>query len=150
MSRCGYSDDHDDLALGRWRGQVTSSICGKRGQVFLHKALAALDAIPDKKLYPNKLQGKDNCFCVVGAVAHHQGINITDTEDDDYFYLAQLMDVSQQMIQELFYKNDEEFTYFSPVPERGFLNESSPEKRWKLMRDWVASQIKTEGLTGAI
>ena len=73
MSRSGYSDDYDDdqLAFGRWRGQVSSSIRGKRGQLFLRKVLVALDAIPDKKLYPNKLHGKDNCFCVVGAVAHH-------------------------------------------------------------------------------
>jgi hypothetical protein len=45
MSRSGYSDDLDPLALGRWRGRVASAMRGKRGQAFLREMLAAMDAM---------------------------------------------------------------------------------------------------------
>src|SRR5262245_16738600 len=34
----------------RWRGAVHAAIFGKRGQAFLTELLAALDALPEKKL----------------------------------------------------------------------------------------------------
>ena len=56
MSRCGYSEDFDDpLELGRWRGQVESALRGKRGQRFLRELIAALDALPQKRLVENAL-----------------------------------------------------------------------------------------------
>jgi hypothetical protein len=57
MSRSGYSDDCEDvLAWGRWRGRVASAIRGKRGQAFLKELLAALDALPEKRLVANDLK----------------------------------------------------------------------------------------------
>lgn len=57
MSRSGYSEDYDGdhWDLIRWRGAVASSIRGKRGQAFLREALAALDAMPEKKLITGDL-----------------------------------------------------------------------------------------------
>jgi hypothetical protein len=46
MSRSGYSDDHSEWDLIRWRGAVASAIRGKRGQAFLRELLVALDAMP--------------------------------------------------------------------------------------------------------
>ncbi|GEM_PF-1710263 len=50
MSRAGYSDDCDSWALIRWRGPLSSSIRGKRGQLFLRDMLSALDAMPGNRL----------------------------------------------------------------------------------------------------
>ena len=55
MSRSGYSEDCDGWALVRWRGAVKSAIRGQRGQAFLRELLAALDAIPDKRLIAEEL-----------------------------------------------------------------------------------------------
>jgi hypothetical protein len=51
VSRSGYVDDMcDEWALIRYRGAVASAIRGKRGQAFLREMLAALDAMPEKRL----------------------------------------------------------------------------------------------------
>jgi hypothetical protein len=54
MSRSGYTDDVEySWRSIMWRGRVVSAIRGKRGQALLRDLLAALDAMPDKRLYPN-------------------------------------------------------------------------------------------------
>jgi hypothetical protein len=56
MSRSGYCEDMDDQwAHIRWRGAVTSAIRGRRGQAFLREMLAALDAMPEKRLVAGAL-----------------------------------------------------------------------------------------------
>lgn len=56
MSRSGYTEDCDDnWQLIRWRGAVASAIRGKRGQAFLRELLAALDAMPEKRLIADAL-----------------------------------------------------------------------------------------------
>ena len=51
MSRSGYVDDMcDQWAMIRYRGAVRSAIRGRRGQAFLREMLAALDAMPEKRL----------------------------------------------------------------------------------------------------
>ncbi len=50
MSRSGYVDDIDNLALINWRGAVKSAIQGKRGQAFLRALVDALDAMPETSL----------------------------------------------------------------------------------------------------
>ena len=55
MSGSGYNDDCDGWALIRWRGAVASAIRGRRGQAFLRDLLAALDAMPDKRLVADAL-----------------------------------------------------------------------------------------------
>lgn len=68
MSRSGYCDDYDcdPLPLGRWRGQVASAIRGKRGQAFLRELVAALDAMPEKRLIANDLEQAGN-VCAIAA-----------------------------------------------------------------------------------
>jgi hypothetical protein len=61
MSRSGYYDDCDDwLAHGRWRARVASATRGKRGQKFLRDLLAALDAMPVKRLITEHLSTDGN------------------------------------------------------------------------------------------
>lgn len=68
MSRAGYSDDLDPLDLGRWRAQVLSALRGKRGQAFLRDLIAALDAMPEKRLVSGDLQDETGCVCALGAL----------------------------------------------------------------------------------
>jgi len=56
MSRSGYIEDWDDQwGLICYRGAVKSAIRGRRGQAFLREMLAALDALPEKRLITEEL-----------------------------------------------------------------------------------------------
>lgn len=44
MGRHGYTDDSSTWDYIRWRGQVASSVRGKRGQEFLKELVDSLDA----------------------------------------------------------------------------------------------------------
>lgn len=64
MSRHGYTDSCDDnFALIRWRGAAKSAIRGKRGQAFLRELLAALDAMPEKRLIARELVDDSQLDC---------------------------------------------------------------------------------------
>jgi hypothetical protein len=72
MSRSGYQDYTDQWEVIRWRGAVRSAIRGKRGQAFLREMLAALDALPDKRLIRNELEVNGE-YCALGAVGPAAG-----------------------------------------------------------------------------
>lgn len=57
MSRSGYSDEEAEPGqFAMWRGQVASAIRGRRGQALLREMLAAMDAMPVKRLIANSLR----------------------------------------------------------------------------------------------
>lgn len=145
MGRSGYSEDYGDddpLALGRWRGAVRSAQNGKRGQAFLRECLAALDAMPEKKLYSGHLVGEDGSCCTMGAVVKARGLEVpeiireieAEAEECDYQmgeaadYAADLLDIAHALAREIAYENDE-------------VCWKSPEERWAHMRRWVANRI---------
>jgi hypothetical protein len=159
MSRAGYSDDCDDpLAEGRWRAAVRSAMRGKRGQAFLREALAALDAMPDKRLVREHLVvtgwqpwwdgdeiivGGDvltdrrgvelpmGSVCLLGAVGQARGMpDIADLDPDDMETVAPAFGIADAMAREIVYWND----------EGGDRNET-PEQRWTRMRAWVEAKI---------
>lgn len=162
MSRSGYSDDWDCdtdsvLAMGRFRAQLRSATKGKRGQKFLKGILEAMDAMPEKKLYPNVLVndgigGLDDLIvggdelvdesgnvlpmgavCAMGAYAKHNAIDASAVDPEDPPQVAALFDVAEQLVCEIAYKND----------ECGRYNET-PEQRFIRMRSWIASLIKSD------
>ena len=171
MSRAGYSDDCDDyLAKGRWRGALRSAIRGKRGQAFLKEMLAALDAIPNKRLVANVLEQtewdedgnklvlvKDGDVCAFGAVGRARGTEmpIIDEDDDDVaHYVCRTFGTVDTVTREIMYQNDEG-GIGRRVPEPNVRQgewdcwgyrwlPETPEERWTRMRKWVKSQIKTE------
>lgn len=60
MSRSGYTDDGWDDESAQWasiryNGALKSAIRGKKGQAFLKDLLAALDAMPEKRLIREQL-----------------------------------------------------------------------------------------------
>lgn len=128
MSRSGYSDDIDQWALIRWRGQVASAIRGKRGQQFLRDLVAALDAMPEKRLITNSLEEGGN-VCAIGSVGKARGVDMTGLDPDDSETVAHAFNIADQLAREIVYENDE-----GPYAE-------TPEERWSRMRAWAAANL---------
>lgn len=143
MSRSGYSDDIDNWDLIRWRGQVASAIKGKRGQSFLLELLAALDALPVKRLIADELEALDlitcshwglfeaESVCAIGAVGRRRGIDMTKLDPSDYSTVAGTFNIAEQLAQEIVCMND----------EMGGWRET-PEARFTRIRAWAVSQIR--------
>lgn len=135
MSRSGYSDDCDGWALIRWRGAVASAIRGKRGQAFLREALAALDAIEDKRLIAGELVDHKGEFCTLGAVGKCRGLDLKTIDYDDRESVAAAFGIPVALAAEIMFENDDDYW-----PRSG----KEAEIRWSQMRAWVAKQIKEQ------
>lgn len=128
MSRHGYSDDCENIAM--WRGVIASATRGKRGQAFFRALLEALDAMPDKRLVAHELQTDEGSVCALGCLGKARGVDLDSVETEDWSKLGELFDIAPQLAQEVMYVNDEDF--------RG---RHSPEERWHVVRNWAARQI---------
>jgi hypothetical protein len=166
MSRSGYTDDiEDNWRLIMWRGRVASAIRGKRGQALLRDLLAALDAMPDKRLYPNRFGTADGEFCALGALGAARGTKMDDLGDADdgcdERLVAERFGVAAPLVQEIMYENDEyidewewvDVEICGPVrpgyPDYGRHRKSvrvqqanAPQQRWLHMRNWVQRNLK--------
>lgn len=131
MSRSGYSDDCENWSLIRWRGAVTSSIRGKKGQAFLREALAALDALPDPQLIKNDLQA-EGAFCTLGAVGAARGTALGAVDPDDHEAVAALFAIPHALACEVMWENDE-----------GRFDET-PRARWERMRAWIVANLRAD------
>ena len=147
MSRSNYTDDCDGFELARWRGAVSRSIKGRRGQALLRDLGEALDAMPVKRLYPGSFASEDGEFCALGALAAHKGIRTDDLgsdegDDCDPDRVAERFGISGAMAAEIMWANDEglvsEHAYidgrWSPDPDHA-------EKRWLAMKQWVSKML---------
>lgn len=139
MSRSGYIDDCDDyLQLGRWRGRVKSALNGRRGQQFLKDALAALDAMPDKRLVQEELitepdeETGETDVCTLGAVLVAKHLPTDKLDPEDHAGIGQALNIAPCLVAEVEYENDE-----------GGWRET-PEQRWERMRRWIVSMIKQD------
>lgn len=141
MSRAGYSDDIDEWELIRWRGQVASATRGRRGQKMLRDLLAALDAMPEKRLIMHELKNEDGDVCAFGALGVARGIDMTKIDPEEPDDVAAAFDVAPQLAREIVYYNDEHFDFEYIYGE---IVEITPERRWEKMRAWVGSQILKE------
>lgn len=131
MSRSGYSDDIDDQwGWIRWRGTVASAIRGKRGQAFLTEMLAAMDALPEKKLVAWQLEAEGQ-VCAIGSVGRQRGVDMTKLDPEDYDTVAGTFGVATPLAQEIVWMNDEA----GPFKE-------TPEQRFARMRKWVQSKLR--------
>jgi hypothetical protein len=145
MSRSGYVDDYDEdyLQMGRWRGMVASAIRGRRGQTLLKEMLAAMDAMPIKRLVANELEAPDlipcshwglyeaTGVCAIGTVGRARGVDMTKLDPEDYDSVAGTFDIAAPLAQEIVWMNDEA----GPRKE-------TPEARFIRIRSWVVKQIR--------
>ena len=132
MGRSGYFEDYDDnWAFIRWRGAVATAFRGKRGQTFLREMLAALDALPEKRLVENDLERADGAVCALGAVGKARGVDMKKVDPEDHDSVAALLNISHALACEIMFTNDE-----------GFGWKVTPEERFNRMRAWIQHQIK--------
>lgn len=106
MSRSGYSDDIDNWELIKWRGQVASSIRGKRGQAFLRDLLAALDAMPEKRLIAWELEESGE-VCAIGSLGKARGVDMSKIDPSEPTAVAAAFNIAEPLAQEVVYENDE-------------------------------------------
>lgn len=147
MTRSGYVDDDDDpLAFGRWRGQVRSSIRGKRGQAFLRELAAAMDSMPEKVLIANELIDSDGDCCTIGVVCKTRQIDVSAVDYEDPETVGNVVGIARQMAAEIEYMNDECGERYERIPNSYSWEriQETPAERWQRMRDWVQSQILPE------
>lgn len=126
MSRSGYSDDCENVQL--WRGNVERAIKGKKGQEFFKELLAALDALPHKRLIPHELIDGSEC-CALGAVVLARGLDVTTIDESEPEEVAAALGIRGMLAQEIAYMNDE------------YQRLNTPEERWQRIRNWVVSNI---------
>lgn len=146
MSRSGYSDEcYDQWELIRWRGAVESAIRGKRGQAFLRELLAALDAMPERRLIARNLVRSDGACCALGCIAQARGVDTSDLssdpEDDAYqlestYAIAARLGIANALAQEIVFVNDDLYgAHWSDLAR------DDDELRWQVVRSWVADAI---------
>lgn len=131
MSRHSYSDELDDWALIKWRGQVASAIKGKRGQRLLLDLIAALDALPEKVLIAEALIDTEGDVCALGAVGMKRGITMDHLDPEEPEDIAEAFDIAEQLAREITYVNDEGGRY-----------DETPQQRWERMRVWAISHVQ--------
>jgi hypothetical protein len=140
MSRSGYIDECDGWDLIRWRGAVAQAIRGHRGQAFLRDLLAALEAMPDKRLVANSFSTEGGAYCTLGVIGAARGVELPDIDgmdpdDIDPFEVrheaASALNIADALAAEIMFENDE-----------GSWHNETPEQRWERMHKWVSKQIK--------
>jgi hypothetical protein len=137
MSRSGYSDDGDsDYPLALWRGAVASAIRGKRGQAFLKEMLAALDAMPAKRLINGRLIENGEA-CAIGAVGLARGIDMNKLDPEHYDAIAKVFGIPEALVREIEFENDDQ-DYWGSFTS----GEWTPERRFERMRAWVVKQLE--------
>ncbi len=143
MSRSGYSevDDWDegaDWRYIRWRGAITSALRGKKAQAFLRELIAALDALPEKRLIANSfIEPQEGCVCALGAVGKSRGIDLSafeeiDPDDDGAAADAAsgVFGIPHTLAATIMDENDE-----------GGRRDQTPEERFARMRRWAECQL---------
>ena len=145
MSRSGYSDewDGDGVPPQFYQEAVIRAANGKRGQAFLRKLAAHMDAMPEKKLVAHDWVADDGAACALGVVLQAERPDLAeqstnwDTDDDwGVRYIARQLDIANSLAAEIVYVNDEGGQWrHGDQPE-------TPEQRWERVRRWVAGAIR--------
>ncbi|KAB2839533.1 hypothetical protein F9K50_07400 [bacterium] len=137
MSRSGYSEDYGEDnpgLLDLYRHAVDRALQGKRGQAFLKEMLAALDALPNKRLIADQFEDADGDVCALGSVGKARGLDMSKLEPGDNDNVGKLFGIARSMAAEIQFENDDDFC----------CREKSPEARFARVREWVVSQIRQE------
>lgn len=149
MSRSGYIEGFgNEWQQICWRGAVASAIRGRRGQAFLREMLAALDAMPEKRLTVHELEedliGDDGTVvisqvCAIGAVGVARGMDMSQMDPEDPETVAGKFGIATALVREIVYVNDEDGSWFKT---------ETPEERFVRVRAWVMGSIQKEESDG--
>lgn len=137
MSRSGYESDGENHSL--WRASVERAIRGKRGQAFLRELVAALDAMPVKRLIMGEVVRDSEHMCALGSVAVLRKMDIEDLDIFDGEDVGKAFNIAQSMAREIVYENDKGGGSYD-YEKHEWIGETS-EVRWQRMRAWAVSNI---------
>lgn len=133
MSRSGYHDDYDeDGTLWLYRQAVANAVNGKRGQQLMRDLVAALDAMPVKRLISGQLE-EGGEVCALGSIGKLRNLSMEAIDPLEYDDLAKTFNVAPSLAREVMYENDE-----------GGWKIETPEQRWLRMRDWAMDNLATK------
>lgn len=139
MSRSGYTDHYDYDLSNLYRANVDRAIAGRRGQKFLRELIAALDALPEKKLIAESFAAGEG-VCALGAVARERGVTnkLPDPELYDEWEIgeraAAVLGIARCMACEIMWENDGDFR----------TELETEEQRWSRVRNWAVQHLNTE------
>jgi hypothetical protein len=127
---------------------------------MLRELLAALDAMPNKRLAAESLVTDDGEFCTLGALGHARGLDMSSFDPEDYDAVAQAFGVSRALVREIVLENYECASHawlYVDTEVQGpmrrlethrrtecILNPLVAEQRWANMRRWVAENLIEE------
>ena len=135
MTRSGYTEDGDD-EYGRvnlWRANIERATKGKRGQRFFRDLVAALDAMPEKRLVRGELETPKGEVCALGALRLQTGQDLTESiRESEWDELGKAFNVAPMLAREVMFENDDDFAYY---------RDETPEARWVRMRKWAEEQL---------
>jgi hypothetical protein len=97
------------------------------GYTFQHPMIVGADELVDKT---GQVAAMGE-VCAMGAAGRARGMDMRGIDPDDPPQVAAAFGVSEYLVAEIAYMND----------EAGFRDET-PEQRWTRMRAWVSSKIK--------
>jgi hypothetical protein len=95
-----------------------------------------MDAMSEKRLGSGALFDGEGCPCTLGVIAQARGADVERYAAVNPDYLREVMEelfsISEAMGAEIMHENDE-----------GTYSVESPEVRWRRMRAWVQSKIRS-------
>lgn len=68
--------------------------------------------------------------CALGAVAVARGVDVITLDTEDNRGIARLFGISDRLVMEIEFENDEALAYYSP------------EERWYRMREWAVRHLR--------
>lgn len=138
MGRSGFYEGDGQAEHNLFRGRVTRSLRGKRGQKALRDLIKGMDAMKEKKLAYGKFQSGGN-MCAIGVIANARGLDFSDLNPDDpddlvdHDIISSRLDIAECMSREIQYENDE-----------AWYEVETDEHRWVRVRAWAVSLLKAD------
>lgn len=130
MSWSGYGDNDCYEYYELYRSAVWRAITGARGQAFLRELIAALDAMPEKRLIADALI-RDGEVCAIGSVGLARGMDMTRIDYENPRFVGRAFGIARSMAAEIEFENDGEHWY----------EHETDEARWRRMRAWAVSNL---------
>jgi hypothetical protein len=155
-----------------WDANMERIYCGKRGQKVLRELIAALLALPERRLVADVIQKPETGeVCAIGALAKYRGIDPGEFEDSDdgTIELGEKLGLGFMLSWQIGAENDLHCprlklqskhvmldvpvevsswygdgrpSYQEVVSVSDYLRGYSPEERWQHIYNWAASKIR--------